>query len=430
MLLKMNPKGDADPFVYLMRLKTSAGKVRSKPPVVIRGNISRFRDLHRLIPFSQKDTRPVLSYHVDDQPTLPEVLLDVDLLNRVAFPGFRDEDHEEVFVLHGQEQQFSKRIRWDVHGVWLRKHLGTGLAHNPYYERSDLHRFDLFKQIVNLARGYEEPAAAEHSRVFGATAKGTKAHELEAVVRQIFDECTITTRDQIADELDRRGYKVKRRRSGEPRGRKSFTVTLPDGTETKLVGDPLMPVNARIVASSDADILQRLESMLEELNGLCLRRARRNWHRYQSKVETMSLAEAEKNGFGFEPITLQQLFPTTDYENRKRRTGLPHRSVPSRNKAGESNVAASASHPGGKNWEDRDPTERDEQTPPGLGKQPSSSQKPSKSVREFAKRGADRDLAESVDQAATAIGALVTRLIRRAKRDLTQPTRKSKKMGS
>ncbi|HEV3272797.1 MAG TPA: hypothetical protein VGZ93_11505 [Candidatus Methylacidiphilales bacterium] len=114
----MNPKGNNDPFIYLMGIKTSVGKTRSKPPVVIRGNISRFRDLHRLILFNRKDTRPVLSYHVDDEPTLPEILLDVDLLNRVAFPGFREEDHEEVFVLHGQEQPFSKRIRWDVHGVF------------------------------------------------------------------------------------------------------------------------------------------------------------------------------------------------------------------------------------------------------------------------------------------------------------------------
>jgi len=427
MLLKMNPKGDNDPFIYLMALKTSARKMRSKLPVVIRGNISRFRDLHRLIPFSQKDTRAVLSYHVDDQPTLSEILFDVDLLNRVAFPGFREEDHEEVFVLHGQEQPFSKHIRWDVHGVWLRQHLGTGLAHNPYYDRSDRHRFDLLKQIVNLARGYEEPASIKHSRVFGSTAEGTKAHELEAMVRQIFNEHTITTRDQLADELDRRGYKVKRRRSGEPRGRKSFAVTMPDGTETKLVGNPLMPVQTQIVASSDNDTLQRLESMLEELNGLCLKRAKRNWHRYQSKVETRSLAEAEKNGFGFEPITFQQLFPTTDYENRKRRTRLPHRSSPENNKAREPNVAASAGQFEGKNRGDRDPAERDEQTRPGLGRRPPGPQKPNEPVNEFAQCGADRDLAGAVEQATSSLGEIVARLVRRAKRDLMQRARQPKR---
>ena len=335
----MTQTGDADPFNYLMGRKTSAGPERTEAPKVIRGAIKTFCDLHRSLQFERKDTRLALSYEPLDEPTLVEVKCDIDFMERIAFPGFLGSDFLSVWILHGQAR--ADAVRKDVHGVWLRQDLMTGMSYNPYYHRADKARFDKAKQLINLVRGYEEPAAPEHCRFFGYTCKGSKAHEVELVVKKIFEHERIESREELAWALQARGYSVKRRKNGTLLGRKGITVTTPQGYEVRLIGSPLSPIKPRLVSSSAETRFAQIEQLIE-LNTMCLVVAERNWKRYRAKISTQTFEEAAKEGFGFEPIQLHQLIPSEPYEKPKRRNRPPLVRVTKRTQGGTPAVAPAA----------------------------------------------------------------------------------------
>ena len=421
MLLRLNPSGDEHPFDYQLGLKTSTGKRRTVDPVVIRGDPESFQLKYQQLQFENKDTRLVMSYHVQDDPTIPEVLIDLHLMDRVALPGFEEDEYLSVAVIHRQRSEGV--LRTDVHHNWLNLHLPTGLSCNPYYHKSDLPRFDLAKQILNFVRGYQEPAAPEHSRYFGYTVKGSKANELGKVMKEIFETQKIANRNELIIELERRDYKVRRRKNGQPWGRKFMAVTTPDGTEVRLFGDPMTKSKPHLITRSSDNFYEQLEEMIERLNRMCAKRAKRNWQRYTSKLSPLSEEQAKQEGYGFIPIAITDLIPKNHHENKKRRTGLPSYRDLAASTVRKSKTAEPASQPRIENG-------RDGEAPSGPGKQMSGTPNPDESNRELANHGAGRGLADSVEQAALAVGGLVTRLIPRVRRNLTQSASKSKKLGS
>lgn len=421
MLLRLNPSGDEDPFDYQLGLKTSTGKRRTVDPVVIRGDPESFQLKYQQLQFENKDTRLVMSYHVLDDPAIPEVLTDLRFMDRVALPGLEEDEYLSVAVMHRQKSEGG--LRTDVHHNWLNLHLPTGLSCNPYYHKSDLPRFDLAKQILNFVRGYQEPAAPEHSRYFGYTVKGSKTNELEKVMKEIFETQKIANRNELIIELERRDYKVRRRKNGQPWGRKFMAVTTPDGTEVRLFGDPMTKSKPRLITLSSDNFYEQLEEMIERLNRMCAKRAKRNWQRYTSKLSPLSEEQAKQQRHGFIPIKITDLIPKNHHENKKRRTGLPSYRDLAAAAIGKPKTAKRIRHPeieaGGTRKEI-----------PGHGEQVSGSPNPGESIQKFANNGADRTLADTAEQAAGVIGKLVTRLISQIRRDLTQPAQKSKRLGS
>jgi hypothetical protein len=171
-------------------------------------------------------------------------------------------------------------------------------------------------------RGYEEPSAPERSRVFGFTLKGNPIHEFAFKVKEICANKTISSREELADELDRQGYKVKRKSTGRPCGRKSLTLVAKDGQQITLVGSPIEPIKAPKLVSKEEYLEQTVEAELRELNRLCRARAQRNWNIYRKKRTQQTEEQARETGYGFSPITLNELIPINETERKQRRTGL------------------------------------------------------------------------------------------------------------
>jgi hypothetical protein len=323
MLITMTQTGEGDPTEYILGTKTASGENRTEKPKVIRGNVDSFLSLHRANTRNRKDTRLAASYHPNDDPTDWEMLCDIDLIERVLFPGFLVSDYASVWIRHGQWHKTT--VRKEAHGVLFREDLVTGTSYNPYVHRIDCNRVDKAKELLNSIRGYEEPASSEHCRVFGHTSPGSKVHEMETVVEDVCNSTMIKDWESLAAHLDNRGYRVKRRKKGKGKvyGRKSITVTTPNGDEVKLVGSPFCPVKPRLVAQSEKERLPRINELISEINNHCLVRAAHNWRRYRARQGLLTEEQAAEQNFGFEPITLQQLIPAYHYEKPSRRARSP-----------------------------------------------------------------------------------------------------------
>ena len=353
MLTKMNQTGGKSPFDYVMGRTTSSGSQRTHSPEVIRGDLDVFCSVHRTVYRKNKDTRLALSYDPHDVPTPAEIRCDIDLIERISFPGFKEVDFLTVWVLH--RQKHDDAVRQDVHGIWLRQDLVTGKAYNPYFHKVDLVKFKKAKELLNLIRGYEEPSAPEHCRVYGFTYKGTKANEVEKIVNEICESSPINDREELANAIEARGYRVKRRKSGKARGRKSMTVIFADGHEVKLVGNPFQPVaEPEFINVSEEDRLTRINELIAELNAKCLIVAERNWKLYRAKLREQTYEEAASQGFGFEPISLLQLIPANPYEKPKERNRPPLVRVPGGIQIGSPLVKTAVNRPGREDSQSRD----------------------------------------------------------------------------
>jgi hypothetical protein len=363
MSIHPNPTGDDDGTAYLLGEITSSGKERTEEPLVISGSILTYQQLRQTLTCRQKDTHLALSYHPEDDPTMAERLTDRDLVEKTLFPGWRATDIVGIAVTHGQDWErpsHHRVIRTDVHARWLSLHLGTGKTHNAYYHPSDLKRIDTVKQLINLVRDYAEPAAPKHSRVFGHTAPGTKVHELAQVVEAICQDAAITTREDIARALEAQGYTVKRRKKGLLSRGNSITVIEPDFGEIKLRGSPVSPVKARIVRRSRENRLADIEALITDLNRMCLKRAMRNWEKYRNQTQAQTLEEAEKQNFGFELFTLDELIPKSDYEIRSRRTRTPITRMPREPEGRTTRTRPPSAGTGGTTSEDRESRGRED----------------------------------------------------------------------
>lgn len=130
-----------------------------RPPEVLRGHPQQTQDLIDSIDREWRYTSGVVSFALEDRPSLAEQEQVMDEFERVAFAGLEPDQYDILWVRH----QHTEGDRVELHFVTPRVELTTGKALNiapPGWQGV----FDPLRDALNAEKGWARPDDPERVR--------------------------------------------------------------------------------------------------------------------------------------------------------------------------------------------------------------------------------------------------------------------------
>ena len=230
MLVKFLPTytgGGLGSINYLLnKRRKAAGTAR-----VIKGDENLTRAIIKGISFSQKTCFGVLSFEEKhDFLTEEQKLKIIKDFERALLGDYMLERVNVLWVEHSD-----KNGRLELNFLIPKIDLVTGKSFNPYFDKYDQSRIDLFKRIVNDEYNLSSPDDPAREQTISGNKKNIENYqnleELDKKLHELVREGYIKNRDHMIELLNQNGIEVTRST------KKSITVVLPNQkTKNRLKG--------------------------------------------------------------------------------------------------------------------------------------------------------------------------------------------------
>lgn len=229
MLVKFLPTytgGGLGSLNYLLNERMAAGTAK-----VVKGDENLTRAIIKGISFSQKTCFGVLSFEekhdfLDEEQKLKII----KKFERALLGDYMLERVNVLWVEHSD-----KDGRLELNFLIPKIDLVTGKSFNPYFDKYDQSRIDLFKRIVNDEYNLSSPDDPAREQTISASKKNIghykNLEELDKKLHDLAKEGYIKNRDHMIELLNQNGIEVTRST------KKSITVMLPNQkTKNRLKG--------------------------------------------------------------------------------------------------------------------------------------------------------------------------------------------------
>ena len=229
MLVKFLPTytgGGLGSLNYLLNERMAAGTAK-----VVKGDENLTRAIIKGISFSQKTCFGVLSFEekhdfLDEEQKL-KIIKDFE---RALLGDYMLDRVNVLWVEHSD-----KNGRLELNFLIPKIDLVTGKSFNPYFDKYDQSRIDLFKRIVNDEYNLSSPDDPAREQTISASKKNIghykNLEELDKKLHDLAKEGYIKNRDHMIELLNQNGIEVTRST------KKSITVMLPNQkTKNRLKG--------------------------------------------------------------------------------------------------------------------------------------------------------------------------------------------------
>ena len=229
MLVKFLPTytgGGLGSINYLLNERKAAGTAK-----VVKGDENLTRAIIKGIDFKQKTCFGVLSFEEKhDFLTEEQKLKIIKDFERALLGDYMLERVNVLWVEHSD-----KDGRLELNFLIPKIDLVTGKSFNPYFDKYDQGRIDLFKRIVNDEYNLSSPDDPAREQTISASKKNIghyqKLEELDKKLHELVREGYIKNRDHMIELLNQSGIEVTRST------KKSITVVLPNQkTKNRLKG--------------------------------------------------------------------------------------------------------------------------------------------------------------------------------------------------
>ena len=229
MLVKFLPTytgGGLGSINYLLNERKAAGTAR-----VVKGDENLTRAIIKGIDFKQKTCFGVLSFEEKhDFLTEEQKLKIIKDFERALLGEYMLERTNRLWVEHSD-----KNGRLELNFLIPKIDLVTGKSFNPYFDKYDQSRIDLFKRIVNDEYNLSSPDDPAREQTISASKKNIghyqNLEEVDKKLHELVKEGYIKNRDHMIELLNQSGIEVTRST------KKSITVMLPNQkTKNRLKG--------------------------------------------------------------------------------------------------------------------------------------------------------------------------------------------------
>ena len=229
MLVKFLPTytgGGLGSINYLLNERKAAGTAR-----VVKGDENLTRAIIKGIDFKQKTCFGVLSFEEKhDFLTEEQKLKIIKDFERALLGDYMLERVNVLWVEHSD-----KNGRLELNFLIPKIDLVTGKSFNPYFDKYDQSRIDIFKRIINDEYDLSSPDDPVREQTISASKKNIghyqNLEELDKKLHELVREGYIKNRDHIIELLMQSGIEVTRST------KKSITVMLPNQkTKNRLKG--------------------------------------------------------------------------------------------------------------------------------------------------------------------------------------------------
>jgi hypothetical protein len=219
-----NKKGGSTAAIdYLLNERVEEGTAK-----VIDGNEKITRDIINSIQHKQKVCVGVLSFEEDDLPTDTKQQIMSDF-EKTLLPGLtKGEDYNILWVEH------TDKGRLELNYVIPKIHLPTQKALNPYYDRADRSRIEIFRDIQNDTYQLSSPLDPSKKQTLNNDKKINQFNDKKQLNEQLYklvSEGVLENREQLISALKESNIQVTRE------GKDYISIKLPeDKKATKLKG--------------------------------------------------------------------------------------------------------------------------------------------------------------------------------------------------
>lgn len=293
MLIKFFARGQGSgrgPVEYVTRADLTGRE--PAPPVVLRGDPDRTRDLIDSIDREWRYTSGVISFAIEDAPTEDQQCQVMDEFEAAAFAGLEPDQYDILWVRH----QHTDGGRVELHFVTPRMELTTGKALNiapPGWQRL----YDPLRDALNYENGWARPDDPERARSLqnGPKQASERLQSREAIhgyLEAQIDAGAVYDRATLVEALLGVGLEVNRQGKDyvtalDPESGDKFRLKGPiyeqGWTSTHAVDAARREVareNSRGTAGARAEDLERAQDARRELSSRIESRARHHSDRY------------------------------------------------------------------------------------------------------------------------------------------------------
>ena len=201
--------GQSGGIDYLFSERDSDGKLREKPPVLLRGDPELSKSIIDGTNFAQRYTSGVLSFNEFDLPDEIKNSIVESFEKNAIFPGLSEERYNTLWVQH------QDKGRLELHFVIPNQDLETGKRLQPYFHLSDKPRINNWKKCINYDYELTSPDAPSRKQIMTLSNNLPKekkeAAELikKAITREV-SEGRIIDRNTLITFLQESGINVSR----------------------------------------------------------------------------------------------------------------------------------------------------------------------------------------------------------------------------
>lgn len=252
MLIKWFKYGSGDStaaFNYLLNNRVEQGTSK-----VIRGSSFITKAITKSLKTKKKYKSGCLSFS-ETTITLKQQEYIMDLFEKILFPGIPKENRNSCWVLHTDK----KRI--ELNFVIPRVELSSNKAFQPYYDKVDRKRFELFRDFINQKFHFTNPndSKKEQSLNLGEVVKYKKVEHIKHLNEYLQNKVSkgeLNNQSDVVEQLQKVGYTISRV------GNDYISVKTKNSKAIRLKG----PIYSRVWTKYKEDKKTPLNSLLNELN--------------------------------------------------------------------------------------------------------------------------------------------------------------------